>query len=169
MRAASVHHTLSLWLLPPPGSDSSHISPPAWGPFHEMQIFMSFPIIGTPWAHKSSQQTCSSTNSSLPQCHRSSQGPPPACDSHIVTVSCQDHPSAAAWGLQVGLYFTTNLHGLQITAYLTMICTTGCRRISVSVPEAPLPHLSPLDFVFAELLLSHVLTPLFLVKIDILL
>ena len=39
----SVHHTLSLLLLPPQGEDSSHSSPaPAWGPSHGRQSSMNF-------------------------------------------------------------------------------------------------------------------------------
>ena len=39
----SVHHTLSLPLLPPQGEDSSHSSPaPAWGPSHRDQPSMNF-------------------------------------------------------------------------------------------------------------------------------
>ena len=39
----SVHHTLSLPLLPPQGKDSSHSSPaPAWGPSHGRQSSMNF-------------------------------------------------------------------------------------------------------------------------------
>ncbi|KAK4828543.1 hypothetical protein QYF61_027219 [Mycteria americana] len=39
----SVHHTLSVPLLPPQGEDSSHSSPaPAWGPSHRRQSSTNF-------------------------------------------------------------------------------------------------------------------------------
>ena len=43
----SVHHMLSLPLLPPQGQDSSHSSPaPAWGPPHGRQSSMNFSNVG---------------------------------------------------------------------------------------------------------------------------
>ena len=67
----SVHHTLSLPLLPPQGEDSSHSAPAqAWGPshgtqssmncsskstFHKLQFFMNCSRVGPPWGHKPCQ------------------------------------------------------------------------------------------------------------------
>jgi len=75
--------------------DSSHCAPaPAWGPScgrqfstnfsnvspsHSMQLFRDCSSVGPPWGHKSCQQTCSSTGSSLPTGPQVLQETAPAC------------------------------------------------------------------------------------------
>jgi len=119
----SVHHTLSLLLLPPWEEDSSHSSSaPAWGPvLHELLQRESFPwaaalhklpqrgslptgcspsgtggsSVGPPQGHKPCQQTCSGVGSS-PRGHKSWQEPAPARAPHRVTAAFR-HPPAPAW------------------------------------------------------------------------
>ena len=59
--------------------------------------------------------------------------------------------------LQMDLCSTLDLHGLQGHGCLTM----GCRGISALAPAVPPPSHSSLIWVFAEMLLTHVLTSLF--------
>jgi len=58
-----------------------------------------------------------------------------------------------------GYLLTVDLHGLQGTASLAMVCTTGCRGISAPAPGAPPPPPPSLTLVSAELFLSR-LNPL---------
>jgi len=127
----SVHHTLSLPLLPPQREDPSHSAPaPTWGPSHGrqastncssvspsrgVQLFMNCPSMGPPWGHKPCQQTCSSVGSPLHrstapagsqlQCGRSMGSQPPS-GIHLLW-------HGVLPGLQVDICSTIDLHGLQ--------------------------------------------------------
>jgi len=130
-RLWSVHHRLSLPLLPLHGEDSSHSVPaPVWGPSHGRQFSTSFSNVrpshgvqrftncsrvGPPWGHKSCQKTCSTLCSSL----HGTTGPARSLLQHRLPTVSQP-PSGihlllcgVLHGLQVDISSTTDLHGLQ--------------------------------------------------------
>lgn len=73
--------------------------------------------------------------------------------------------SQPPWGIhqfcRVDVCSTTDLHVLQGHSSLTMVFTTGCRGTSALMPGALDPAPSSVTLLFAELLLSPILTPLF--------
>jgi len=166
----SVHHTLSLPLLPPQGRTHHTTPAPAWGsshgrqssmncssisPCHEVQSLRDCSSMGPPWGHKPA-----------PPWAPLSTGPARSLLQHGLPMVSQPRLGILLlWhgvvpGLQVGICSTVDLHGLWGTACLTMVFSTGCREISALVPGAPPPPPSALTLVSAELFLSHILTHL---------
>jgi len=134
----SVHHTLSLLLLPPRREDCSHSAPaPVWVP-HGVTSPASKPA--------------------------------PAWALHRVIASFR-HPPAPPWaaggyllvdlpGLQVNIWSTMDLHGLQGDSLPHHGLLHGCRGISALMSATPPPPPSSLTLVSVELFLCHILTPL---------
>ncbi|XP_049649850.1 uncharacterized protein LOC126035357 [Accipiter gentilis] len=177
----SVHHMLSLPLLPPQGEDSSRSSPdPAWGPSHGRQSSMNFSNV-TPPHGLQFFTNCSSVGPfhgvqsfrngllqrgllslhgvpgparSLLQCRLSTGSQPPSG----VSTSSGVGSSTGCRRISAPPWTSMDCRG---TACLTMVFTTGCRGISALVPGAPPPPPSSLTWVSAGLFLSHILTPLF--------
>ncbi|KAK4824286.1 hypothetical protein QYF61_013031 [Mycteria americana] len=167
----SVHHTLSLPLLPPQGEDSSHSSPaPAWGPSHGRQSSMNFsnmsPSHGLQFCMNCSSMGpfhgVQSFRNRLLQCgsptgparsllqHRLPMGSQPPLGIHLLQhgflrgLQVDICSTMDLHGLQVDIYSTINPHGLQGTACLTMVFTRGCLGISAPEPGAPPPPPSSL-------------------------
>jgi len=119
----SVHHTLSVLLLPPhsfpllqhgvlPTGDSSPQTPPTWVlPTGCSPSGTGCSSVGPPWGHKPCQQTCSSASSSL----QGSAGPARSLLQHgLPTGSQLSSGIHLLWhGLQVEICSTVDLHGLQ--------------------------------------------------------
>lgn len=108
----------------------------------------------------SSPGTCYSPDSSLHRC----TDPPGACSSMGSPQGhnfLQAHSPVLPWGTAQaadGSLSIMDLHVLQEHSFLTIGGTTGCREISAPPPGAPPPS-SSLICRFAELFLSHILSP----------
>jgi len=172
---------LSLPLLPPQGrtlhtlpllqhgvphtGDSSPQTAPKWSlPRGCSPSGTDCSSVGSPWGHKSCQQTCSSVDSSI---HRST-GPARTLVQHELSMGSQS-PSGAPVCSDLGSSKIcrwisappwTSMSCRETTC-LTMVFSMGCSRISAPVPGAPPPSPSSLSLVSAGLFLSHIHNSLF--------
>ncbi|KAK4827202.1 hypothetical protein QYF61_015230 [Mycteria americana] len=110
------------------------------GPSHRLQFSMNCSSMGPFHGCSPSGTDCSSMGPL--QCDRTCQKPAPARALHGVTASVRRiHllQRGVLHGLQVDIFSTMDLHGLQGTACLSMVFTTGFRGLSALAPGAPPP------------------------------
>ena len=124
-----VPQTSPMWVLPM--GCSSALTAPEW-----ISFMGCSPPVWVPHGKPANLLWCGLL---YPWDHRSYQEPAPAWALHRVAASF-GHPPAPMWGLpglQLEICSTVDLHGLQGTACLTRVCSTGCRGISAPAPGAP--------------------------------
>lgn len=149
----SVHHMLSLPLLPPHGEDSSCSSPvPVWALTHGRQSFTNFTSVGLSHGFQFFMNCCSVDGV---YCFRKRLF---QCGAPTRSQELQ-HGVSMGSSLFQGSYTSSDMEssmGCRGTIFITTVFTMGCRGISAPELGPPPPPPSLLTLVSAKLFVSHV-------------